>query len=127
MLKFNNIAAFLVAALLLGACQSGPDKATLAKPEVAVAPNAEEPAAEAEVVDFYQQFYEDAVALRLNAHTLKGTIRVFGRTLPAAELALQLETMGENAELTHADDVLASLEREMPRFLAALDDYDQKK
>ena len=79
MLKFNNIAAFLVAALLLGACQSGPDKATLAKPEVAVAPNAEEPAAEAEVVDFYQQFYEDAVA------TLKS-----GKTALAVELLVQV-------------------------------------
>ena len=79
MLKFNNIAALLIAALLLGACQGGPDKATLAKPEVATPPSTEEPAATEEVMDFYQQFYEDAVA------ALKS-----GKTARAVELLVQV-------------------------------------
>ena len=79
MLKFNNITTVLLAALLLGACQSGPDKATLPKPEVAAAPATDETATETEVVDFYQQFYEDAVA------TLKS-----GKTAQALELLVQV-------------------------------------
>ena len=79
MLKFNNITTVLLAALLLGACQSGPDKETLPKPEVAVAPATDETATETEVVDFYQQFYEDAVA------TLKS-----GKTAQALELLVQV-------------------------------------
>ena len=79
MLKFNNIAALLVAVLLLGACQSGPDKVVPAKPEAVAAPSAEEPATEPEVVDFYQQFYEDAVA------SLKS-----GKTALAVELLVQV-------------------------------------
>ena len=79
MLKFNSIAALLFAVFLLGACQSGPDKATLAKPEVAATPGTEEPAAEPEVMDFYQQFYEDAVA------SLKS-----GKTAQAVELLVQV-------------------------------------
>jgi len=79
MLKFNSITALLLAALLLVACQSGPDKASPPKPEVAATPSTEEPATEAEVVDFYQQFYEDAVA------SLKS-----GKTAQAVELLVQV-------------------------------------
>lgn len=103
MLKFNNIAALLIAALLLGACQSGADKATLAKPEVVVTPSTEEPAAEPEVMDFYQQFYEDAVA------SLKS-----GKTAQAVELLVQVSNDAPDKPYVFTNLGLAYLKLQEP-------------
>lgn len=59
---FNNRIALLLTALLLGACQSGPDKAPLPEPAAATSPTVEEPAAELEPVDINQQYYAQALA-----------------------------------------------------------------
>ena len=64
----------------------------------------------------------DATALRLSAHTLKGSIRYFGAREPF-EHAYQLETMGKNDDLAGADAVLHSLRDEMARLGAALSEY----
>jgi len=64
----------------------------------------------------------DADALRLTAHTLKGSIRYFGATR-AFELAFQLETMGHDRDLGRAAEVLAILETETARLMAALAEY----
>ena len=48
--------------LLLGACQSGPDKASSPKPVVAATPAVEESATEPRPVDPNQQLYEQALA-----------------------------------------------------------------
>jgi tetratricopeptide (TPR) repeat protein len=76
---FNNRVALLLAALLLGACQSGPDKASLPKPAEATSPTVEEPAAELEPVDINQQYYEQAL------DSLKS-----GKTERALELLVQI-------------------------------------
>lgn len=52
----------MLVVLLLGACQSGPDKASSPKPAVATSPTIEVSAAESEPVDANQQFYEQALA-----------------------------------------------------------------
>ena len=70
---FNNKTVLLLAALLLGACQSGPKKAPAPEPGTATA---EQPAAEA---DMQQQFYAEAVA------SLKS-----GKTALAVELLEQV-------------------------------------
>ena len=103
MLKFNNIAALLVVVLLLAACQSGPDKATPAKPEVAAAPGTDEPAAEPEVRDFYQQFYEDAVA------SLKS-----GKTALAVELLVQVSNDAPDKPYVFTNLGLAYLKLQEP-------------
>ncbi len=59
---FNNITALLLVTLLLGACQSGPDKASLPKPVAATSPTVEGSAAEPGPADFNQQYYEQALA-----------------------------------------------------------------
>ncbi len=52
----------MLAILLLGACQSGPDKAPSPKPAVATSPTVEEAAVESAPDDANQQFYEQALA-----------------------------------------------------------------
>ena len=52
----------LLVVLLLGACQSGPDKASSPKPAVAASPTVEGSVAESAPVDPNQQFYEQALA-----------------------------------------------------------------
>ncbi|MBT8436240.1 MAG: tetratricopeptide repeat protein [Gammaproteobacteria bacterium] len=59
---FNNRSALLLVILLLGACQSGPDKAPAPKPAVATSPTVEEAAAESSPVDANQVFYQQALA-----------------------------------------------------------------
>ncbi|NIL99203.1 MAG: response regulator, partial [Planctomycetales bacterium] len=68
---------------------------------------------------------EDTAALKLNAHTLHGSIRYFG-TLPAAKLAFRLEEMADRAELAEASEVYAALHSEMSRVIAALKAYPQE-
>lgn len=82
---FNSRALLVLALLLLAACQSAPKTAPEPEPVVEPAPVSEapatEPAAEPEPVDFYQQFYTEAVA------SLKR-----GDTEEALELLLQVST-----------------------------------
>ena len=85
MSTFNSKAILVLALLLLAACQSAPKTAPEPEPVVEQAPASEgsatEPAAEPEPVDFYQQFYTEAVA------SLKR-----GDTEDALELLLQVST-----------------------------------
>ena len=59
---FNNRTALLLVILLLGACQSGPDRASLQKPAAATSPTVEGSTAESRPVDPNQQLYEQALA-----------------------------------------------------------------
>ena len=64
----------------------------------------------------------DADALKLAAHTLKGSVRYFGGG-SAFELAFALETMGKEKRLDEAPEKLARLEQAVYRFLEALQRY----
>jgi len=74
---FNNRTILTLALLLLTACQSGPETAPEPAPVVEQAPLAEasatdpdvEPAPEPEPVDFYQQFYIEAIDALKNGDT----------------------------------------------------------
>lgn len=66
---FSNRTALLLVILLLGACQSGPDKGSLAKPAAATSPTVEGSAAESSPVDPNQQLYEQALASLKNGKT----------------------------------------------------------
>jgi len=63
--------------------------------------------------------HRDATALRLGAHTLKGSIRYFGVT-PAFDLAFELEQMGQRSEFAGASRQYAVLEVESGRLAGAL-------
>jgi len=65
---------------------------------------------------------QDCTALQRAAHTLKGSTGYFGAAR-ASEMALQLETMGKKAELTHAESALADMEQEMAKLRPVLVDY----
>ncbi len=67
---------------------------------------------------------EDAMALRLAAHTCKGSVRYFG-TNPAFDHAYQLEMMGREGKLQGAREVLAVLEQELGRLEQVLQDFLQ--
>ena len=64
----------------------------------------------------------DAMALRLAAHTPKGSLRYFGPT-PALDLALELEQLGQHDDLGPAEDVFARLEAAISRLSDALAEY----
>jgi PAS domain S-box-containing protein len=64
----------------------------------------------------------DGVVLRRAAHTLKGSVRLFGAH-QANELAYRLETMGRDADFSLAGETLASLHGEMERILPELFEY----
>jgi PAS domain S-box-containing protein len=68
----------------------------------------------------------DAAALRLAAHTLKGSIRYFGRG-PAFDLAFRLEQMGREAQWDGSAETLASLEGEIAQVTSVLLNYGQPK
>ncbi|NLX94654.1 MAG: response regulator [Rhodopirellula sp.] len=61
----------------------------------------------------------DATALRLAAHTLKGSIRYFGETR-AFRVALQLEQAAKSEKLADAAALLSPLEEAMQQFLEGL-------
>jgi CheY-like chemotaxis protein/HPt (histidine-containing phosphotransfer) domain-containing protein len=64
----------------------------------------------------------DAARLQRTAHALKGSVSNFGS--PAAvDLALKLEMLGKDRELSGALDVFSSLAAEMNRLQVALADY----
>ena len=59
--------------------------------------------------------------LQRAAHTLKGSIQLFGLKRPA-EATLQLETMGRNQDLAGAEAVWLTLEQEVDRLMPMLAD-----
>lgn len=61
----------------------------------------------------------DAGAVRLNAHSLKGSSAEFGAAY-LAELCRQMEQAGKAQELDSAADLLAEIEDEYHRVAAAL-------
>jgi two-component system sensor histidine kinase/response regulator len=68
----------------------------------------------------------DPAALRLAAHTLKGSIRYFGEGA-AYELAFQLEQMGREGQFEGAAETLAALEGEIAQVTSVLLDYGRRK
>jgi HPt (histidine-containing phosphotransfer) domain-containing protein len=68
---------------------------------------------------------KDAAALKLNAHTLNGTVRYFGKST-AGEIAFQIEQLADNRELTAAAEAFPALQRETSRLMAQLEAYTQQ-
>jgi signal transduction histidine kinase/CheY-like chemotaxis protein/HPt (histidine-containing phosphotransfer) domain-containing protein len=64
----------------------------------------------------------DAAALRLAAHTLKGSVRCFGET-KVFEYALFLERMGQGGNLEQATETLGKLEDATRLLVRNLEDY----
>ena len=64
----------------------------------------------------------DFPALRLAAHTLKGSVRYFGAQ-PVLEAALRLEAMGQVGNLEGADEVFSVLDCAARQLLAALTEH----
>jgi two-component system sensor histidine kinase/response regulator len=67
----------------------------------------------------------DVAALRLAAHTLKGSIRFFGAG-PAFQTARRLERMGREGKLQAAPQAWAALEREIEELIPQLENYLQQ-
>ena len=65
---------------------------------------------------------EDADALRLSAHTLKGAVGTFG-SQAGYEAALRLETMGRNGDLTDAGTALVHLETVIAKLRPMLESF----
>jgi len=63
---------------------------------------------------------EDADALRLAAHTLKGSMRLFGDT-PASHCAGALEAMARGGDLSEARPTLADLEKAIAALVPTLE------
>jgi two-component system, sensor histidine kinase and response regulator len=63
----------------------------------------------------------DFKLLRRSAHTLKGSVSYFGAE-PLVQAALALENLGRSESLDGSTEMLATLEQELDRVLAALDD-----
>jgi len=61
----------------------------------------------------------DAAAVHANAHPLKNSLSLLGAK-PAAQCALQLETMGRSGTLTGGDEMFRQLRNEFDRLLPAL-------
>ncbi len=64
----------------------------------------------------------DATKLRLWAHTLKGSLRYFGKT-PAFDEAYRLEKMGQSGDLREAAAAFQTLDVETGRVVRCLTDY----
>ena len=62
----------------------------------------------------------DVKLLQRSAHTLKGCVTYFGAE-PLAQAAQALETLGRTESFDSTTELLATLERELARVLAALD------
>ncbi len=62
---------------------------------------------------------DDRASLRRAAHSLKGSLGIFGAA-SAAEAARQLEALGREGEIAGAGVVCASLQDEMRRLMPAL-------
>jgi PAS domain S-box-containing protein len=64
----------------------------------------------------------DPMALKLSAHTLKGSVRYFGPSR-AYDLAFALEKAGKAGEFEGAQETLTALGEEIGRFRNALEEY----
>ena len=67
---------------------------------------------------------EDASELQKAAHTLRGSIRIFGAERAAAA-ALRLETMGHDKNLANAEEAWQVLVKEMERLRPLLNDLSK--
>ena len=63
---------------------------------------------------------DDSMQARLAAHNLRGSIRYFGAER-AVQLAQIIETMGDEEDLSGAEKLVAVLENEVQRLVAALE------
>jgi two-component system sensor histidine kinase/response regulator len=68
----------------------------------------------------------DAAALKLAAHTMKGSLSNFAAPA-AADAARRLEVMAKQGDLSEAAAALAHLEREMERFMPELDAWHRRR
>ena len=66
----------------------------------------------------------DAGEVHRNAHSLKGTLGLFG-AVQASEVAYRLERLGRQASLDHAAATLHELEAELRRIVPELEAYQQ--
>jgi CheY-like chemotaxis protein len=62
----------------------------------------------------------DGTALRLHAHTLKGSLRYFGST-PAFEQSFRMEQLGQAKDFAEAGQVMVVLEMEVRRIVRGLE------
>jgi len=62
--------------------------------------------------------------LQRAAHTLKGSVQIFGAKHPAAA-ALRLENMGRDRDLAGAEEAWTALVREIDRLMPMLADLKQ--
>ncbi|HQU46468.1 MAG TPA: response regulator, partial [Pirellulales bacterium] len=67
----------------------------------------------------------DAAALKLAAHTLKGSLGNFAAA-QAVAAAKRLELMGKQSDLSEAPQALAALERELDRFMPELEAWNRR-
>jgi signal transduction histidine kinase/DNA-binding response OmpR family regulator len=67
----------------------------------------------------------NASALRLNAHTLKGSVRYFGDT-PGFRLAHKLEQIGKSGTTEGAAEVFSALEASLNRLVALSAQYSRR-
>jgi CheY-like chemotaxis protein len=65
----------------------------------------------------------DARALRLVAHTLKGSLRYFGET-PAGDRSAELESAGQSGKLDEGEKIWEALEVELEKLIAGLKGID---
>lgn len=63
---------------------------------------------------------KDSRELERNAHTIKGSVGNFAAD-SVYGIALSLEIMGRNDDMTDAEEAYAKLEREMERLIQAFD------
>jgi PAS domain S-box-containing protein len=68
----------------------------------------------------------DTMALKIAAHTLKGSVRYFGPSR-AFDLAFELEKMGRDGQIEGANETLEMLKKEMAKFTKALQEYASDK
>ena len=68
----------------------------------------------------------DAPALKLSAHTLKGSLGNFAAAA-AVEAAKRLELMAKQGDLSDAPQALAALERELDRFLPEMEAWNSRQ
>jgi len=66
----------------------------------------------------------DASELQRAAHTLKGSLQIFGVARPV-EAALRLETLGRNGDLADAEEAWSVLEKEIERLRPMLSDLQE--
>ena len=95
----------MLAVLLLGACQSGPDKASSPKPAVSTSPTVEGSVAESAPVDANQQYYVQALA------SLKS-----GKTERALKLLLQISNAAPDMPYVFTNLGLAYFKLQQPKL-----------